>query len=88
MRSESKPNVEDEPRGGITFRLCPRCARAVPSGSSERYCINDGSWLLEACPLCGSAITSPYTRFCGCCGLEFARVIADNQALTAKESPE
>lgn len=80
--------MEDEPRGGITYRLCPRCARAVPSGSTERYCINDGEKLLEVCPLCGAAITSPYTRFCGCCGLEFARVIVDGQALTAKESPE
>lgn len=54
------------------FRLCPRCARAVPARSSERYCINDGTWLLERCPLCGAAITSPYTRFCAACGLGFA----------------
>jgi predicted amidophosphoribosyltransferase len=72
----------------LRYRLCPRCVRAVPIRSTERYCINDGEWLLEACPLCGAAITNPYTRFCGCCGLEFARVIAESPALTAKESPE
>ena len=58
----------------LRYRLCPRCARAVPIRSTERYCINDGSWLLEACPLCGAGITNPYTRFCGCCGLEFGKV--------------
>ena len=66
--------MEDDPEPGLRYRLCPRCQRAVPTSSLERYCINDGSWLLEACPLCGSAITSPYTRFCGCCGLEFSKV--------------
>ena len=66
--------MEDDPELGLRYRLCPRCARAVPIRSSERYCINDGSWLLEQCPLCGSAITNPYTRFCGCCGLEFGKV--------------
>ena len=63
-----------ELRGTLSYRLCPQCFRAVPNTSSERYCINDGSWLLEVCPLCGSAITSPYTRFCSCCGLEFSKV--------------
>jgi hypothetical protein len=58
--------------GGLRYRLCPRCARAVPATSSERYCINDGAWLLERCPLCGSSIVSPYARFCAGCGLEFA----------------
>jgi len=70
---------------GVVSPLCPRCARTVPIRSGERYCINDGSWLLEACPLYGSAITNPYTRFCGCCGLEFARVIAVSADLTTKE---
>ena len=58
----------------VHYRLCPCCARAVPARSSERYCINDGTWLLEACPLCGTPITSPYARFCATCGLEFATV--------------
>ena len=56
----------------ITYRLCLRCYRAVPSSSYERHCINDGQKLLEACPLCGSAITSPYARHCGACGCNFA----------------
>jgi hypothetical protein len=53
------------------YRLCPHCARAVPAYSSERYCINDGTWLLEACPVCAAPISSPYARYCGTCGLEF-----------------
>ncbi|WP_366914808.1 zinc ribbon domain-containing protein [uncultured Meiothermus sp.] len=57
-------------RGG--YRLCPECFRAIPAHSQERYCINDGSWLLEACPLCKAPITSPYARFCASCGVGFA----------------
>jgi hypothetical protein len=79
--------VEDEPGFGITYRLCPRCARAVPGDSRERYCINDGERLLEECGSCHTAITSPYTRFCAGCGLEFARGVIEKQTLTAKELP-
>lgn len=53
------------------YRLCPKCARAVPVDSTERYCINDGAKLLESCPRCGTAITSPYARFCGSCGTDY-----------------
>ena len=53
------------------YRLCPVCFRAVPVQSQERYCINDGTLLLEACPACQRPITSPYARFCGECGSEF-----------------
>jgi hypothetical protein len=61
-----------ERRGTLHYRLCPRCFRAVQANSSERYCINDGSWLLEQCPLCSAPITNPYARYCATCGLEFA----------------
>jgi predicted amidophosphoribosyltransferase len=63
--------VEDDPEFGLSYRLCPRCGRAVPATSKERYCINDGEKLLQHCPACHAAITSPYTRFCAGCGLEF-----------------
>lgn len=59
-------------RARLRYRLCPRCARAVPAVSGEHYCINDGTWLLDHCPLCGANITSPYAHFCATCGLEFA----------------
>lgn len=59
----------------VRYRLCPRCERAVPADTEERYCINDGTWLLEHCPLCGAGITSPYARFCAGCGLEFAATL-------------
>ncbi|WP_276959338.1 double zinc ribbon domain-containing protein [Allomeiothermus silvanus] len=62
--------MEDEP--GIFYRICPRCARAVPASTDERYCTNDGERLLEACPRCQAKFTSPYARFCGICGLELA----------------
>jgi NMD protein affecting ribosome stability and mRNA decay len=69
---EDAVTIQPEVRAELRFRLCPRCARAVPTHSSERYCINDGAWLLERCPLCGAAITSPYARFCAACGLGLA----------------
>jgi hypothetical protein len=64
--------IDLEGRSTLRYRLCPCCTRAVPATSSERYCINDGTWMLEGCPLCSTAITSPYTCFCATCGLEFA----------------
>lgn len=65
--------MEKEP--GIFYRICPRCARAVPTSTQERYCLNDGERLLEACPHCQAKFTSPYVRFCGRCGYELARVV-------------
>jgi endogenous inhibitor of DNA gyrase (YacG/DUF329 family) len=58
----------------VIFRLCPKCFRAVPASSGERYCLNDGQRLLEACPQCGTRITSPYARHCGHCGTRFQNV--------------
>ncbi|GGR24104.1 hypothetical protein [Deinococcus ruber] len=55
-------------RTPLRYRLCPKCARAVPISSPEHYCINDGSWLLEACPLCSAPIFSPYACYCASCG--------------------
>jgi hypothetical protein len=74
-------------RGALRYRLCPRCFRAVHADSNEHYCINDGSWLLERCPLCGAAITNPYAHYCAACGLEFARVIGESVDLESKEWP-
>ncbi|MEW6422688.1 MAG: zinc ribbon domain-containing protein [Deinococcota bacterium] len=55
----------------LTYRLCPRCARAVPGSSEERYCASDGTRLLEGCPSCHAPIASPYARFCMKCGVPF-----------------
>ncbi|MEY4531211.1 MAG: hypothetical protein RLZZ156_1932 [Deinococcota bacterium] len=55
----------------IAYRICVMCARAVPLGSNEKFCSNDGTKMLEACPSCKSPITSPYARFCSDCGTEF-----------------
>lgn len=54
----------------VRYRLCPRCGRAVPTTSGERYCANDGARLLDACPNCGASITSPYARYCVRCGAD------------------
>jgi hypothetical protein len=67
-------NPQPEP---AAYRLCPRCFRAVPARSDERYCINDGAWMLERCPICEARIASPYARFCASCGLEFASLAAN-----------
>lgn len=61
----------------LLFRLCPRCGRAVPIRSDERYCANDGARLLEACRGCGTRFTSPYARFCAGCGRALVRVGED-----------
>lgn len=58
----------------LAYRLCPRCARAVPTSSPERYCANDGTHLLDACPKCQAPITSPYAHFCVCCGHDLTRL--------------
>ncbi|WP_425451121.1 double zinc ribbon domain-containing protein [Deinococcus yavapaiensis] len=55
-------------RTPLHYRLCSRCGRAVPLSSTEHYCINDGTWLMEVCPLCRAPIFSPYTRYCAACG--------------------
>jgi predicted RNA-binding Zn-ribbon protein involved in translation (DUF1610 family) len=58
-----------------SYRLCPRCARAVPSAAQETYCPNDGEKLLERCPHCRTRIHNPYARHCTGCGLEFAQLL-------------
>lgn len=80
MDSSSEP--PDDPAGGlgsatssapiaaVRYRLCPRCARAVPTTSGERYCANDGTRLLDACTQCHAPITSPYARHCVRCGTD------------------
>lgn len=65
----------------VVYRLCPRCGRAVPVASGEKYCPNDGQRLLETCPRCGAKITSPYARFCVRCGLEFGSARAKGDEL-------
>ncbi|PYE53909.1 zinc ribbon domain-containing protein [Deinococcus yavapaiensis] len=67
----------------LAYRLCPRCLRAVPATSGERYCVNDGVRLLEACPRCGAPIASPYARFCPRCGAPLAE---NGSALTSRSS--
>ena len=64
--------IDCEGRKTLRYRLCVLCFRAVPATTSEQYCINDGTPMLETCLLCGTAITSPYARFCASCGFEFA----------------
>ncbi len=60
----------------LHYRVCPRCARAVPARADEAYCINDGEKLLEVCPACAAHISSPYARHCASCGFRFADALA------------
>ncbi|MDB5046343.1 MAG: hypothetical protein JWQ08_2393 [Deinococcus sp.] len=64
---------QDQGTGGsvLTYRLCPRCLRAVPGHSAEHFCVNDGEKLLDACPACHAPILSPYAQFCAGCGQRF-----------------
>jgi uncharacterized C2H2 Zn-finger protein len=59
------------------FKLCPRCGRAIPVGSAEKHCINDGEMLLETCPNCAAQIAHPYAKHCSSCGYEFAQAAAN-----------
>ena len=52
----------------LTYLLCPKCQRKLPVASKERYCPNDGSRMLRACPQCNASITSPYSSYCTKCG--------------------
>ena len=68
FETSSEINTEDHERPN--YRLCPRCTRTVHASSNEQYCINDGSRMLEGCPVCGTKIGSPYARYCTNCGCE------------------
>lgn len=72
--------IDWEARKTLRFRLCMRCFRVVPASTSEQYCINDGTPMLEGCPSCGTPITSPYARYCASCGLEFATAVREREA--------
>lgn len=70
----------------LHYRVCPRCARAVPARVIELYCINDGEKLLETCPSCASRITSPYARHCAVCGFKFADALEKLEPITRRKS--
>lgn len=72
-RDEGQNRAGRVPEPTLRYRLCPECARAVPTQSGELYCINDGTRLLEDCPGCGASITSPYSRYCSGCGRALSR---------------
>jgi hypothetical protein len=78
----AKANHDSDHAVGDTtmfFRVCPKCARAVPGQSQERYCINDGERLLERCPVCQTRITNPYGRHCATCGCDLTRTIHERK---------
>lgn len=66
------------PKPGVTYHLCPHCARAVPASSGEQFCTNDGIKLLTFCPSCAQAISSPYAHFCSRCGQTLAGPLVTN----------
>jgi hypothetical protein len=69
------------------YRICPRCARAVPIDAKEHYCINDGTLMLEKCPKCQTKICSPYTRHCAECGFAFENLATSKMADFTEPSP-
>jgi len=62
-----------------TYLVCPACFRAVARQTGERFCMNDGTPLLAACPQCGQPVTSPYARFCHRCGAAYAARARDRR---------
>jgi hypothetical protein len=73
--------IDWEGRKTPRFRLCVHCFRAVPANTNEQYCINDGTPMLEVCPLCNTPISSPYARFCGKCGRDFVTPSSKEESL-------
>jgi len=69
----------------VSYRLCPRCFRAVRLESEEFYCPNDGERLLERCPHCAASILSPYAHYCVRCGTPFGAHPARLSALWTLE---
>ena len=66
--------IKNERKLELSYHLCPRCQRAVPAESGEKYCANDGMPLLQSCNHCGAAITSPYSQYCTACGEKLALI--------------
>lgn len=54
----------------LSYHVCPRCLRATPSAAGEKYCPNDGSPMLTACPRCAQPILAPYGEYCANCGTQ------------------
>lgn len=71
--------------GRATYRLCPRCGRAVSATTHEVFCINDGERLLERCLHCQAKIRSPHAQFCSACGVAYVEARA--QEAQARASP-
>jgi hypothetical protein len=69
-QNHENQNHEEQNHESLSYRLCPRCTRTVHASSNEHHCINDGTRMLEACPVCGTPITNPYARYCATCGHE------------------
>ena len=63
-----------------TYRICPRCARAISVSTRERFCPNDGERLLERCPACNTRFHNPFARHCAGCGRAFSNVQGKKEA--------
>lgn len=70
----------------LHYRICPCCTRAVPVESGEKYCINDGTAMLEQCRTCQAPILSPYAQNCFQCGLAFEFLPVAKKIVQKKQS--
>jgi hypothetical protein len=77
--------MKARPNESVSYLLCPRCLRAVPRESGERFCPNDGIRLLLACPKCNHPITSPFNHYCTQCGHSFQTPSLNDIGLTKNE---
>ena len=76
--------MRTEPR----YRLCPTCDRSVNLESDERFCVQDGTKMLESCPRCDAPIRVEGAKFCGACGSKYETVASNtpNQPGIARDS--
>jgi hypothetical protein len=53
------------------YRICPTCERSASAENDERFCVKDGTKMLEACSHCQAPIKVADAKFCAACGLPY-----------------
>jgi hypothetical protein len=68
------------------YRICPACERSASAESDERFCVNDGTKMLEACSHCQALIKVAGAKFCAACGLPYKTASATpNEAVNTAQ---
>jgi hypothetical protein len=71
------------------YRICPTCERSASFESDERFCVNDGTKMLEECPRCQAQIKVAGAKFCAACGFQYkAAPKTANETIPAAPQPD